>query len=417
MASIVLVHGISVRGEDYHGFCEVVKQHLKGHKIVPCLWGDEFGTLSSKKGLSVPGVGDSDASDVDAADAQDEETTPISKLWDVLYGDPLYELAVLRIKPVKRIATPPSFSAMNTWKKRLDDLPSNERLAVDLEPLMISQGILRNAIEDLRNASSSEFRDAIKRHGADEGLLSSVISRALVAISASHLRNSDDSLPIDTNDWRNDSAESIANALTGQPKGFITKLFAPSIIKLGSRLVRARRPKITCAVAPFVGDVLTYLARGNEIRAAVSNCIEAADPPVAVVAHSLGGIICLEYLMEVLREGKTTKVERLVTVGSQSGLLYEFNALASCPFDSVHVSLPKGFPPWLNIWHPNDLLAYLVGPIFKSIESDDHVKDVEVYSNHEFPEAHSAYWENPDVYKQILDHIRSELPGRSKCSC
>lgn len=405
MASIVLVHGISVRGDDYHRMYGLVKKNLTSHVIVPCLWGDDFGTKFSTKGLSVPRVGDSSIDDDNTSSEDDEATGPGSELWDVLYEDPLYELAILRTRPAKLIAVPPGFTALDTWAARVKALPENKSLEAELEPLSISPSILRGAVARLFDPCLPECRDAIERHGANEDLLAPAISRSIVSVVATHLRPNAESLPIDTNEWRTDAAQSINFALVGEAKGFVTDFLGPPIIRFASRAVRARRSKVTNAIAPFVGDVLTYLARGEEIRRFLSDCIKDVEPPVVLLAHSLGGMVCIEYLAELLRKRETTKVESVVTVGSQSGLLYEFNALPTFPLGSIPATLPERFPRWLNIWHRSDLLAYLAKPIFKNSEAVDNIEDVEVHSKHEFPESHSAYWENPDVYKQILRHI------------
>ena len=53
---------------------------------------------------------------------------------------------------------------------------------------------------------------------------------------------------------------------------------------------------ISDASYPFAGDVLMYLARGDAIRDFIAARIEAVPGPVLLVAHSLGGIACVDLL-------------------------------------------------------------------------------------------------------------------------
>jgi hypothetical protein len=86
------------------------------------------------------------------------------------------------------------------------------------------------------------------------------------------------------------------------------------------------------------------------------------------------------------------RVERLVTVGSQSPLLYEIGALASL---KPGQPLPQDFPPWLNIFDRNDMLSYVASRLFPL------AKDFEVESGQPFPDAHSAYFANEQAWAEI----------------
>ena len=86
-----------------------------------------------------------------------------------------------------------------------------------------------------------------------------------------------------------------------------------------------------------------YLARGDAIRDFIAARIEAVPGPVLLVAHSLGGIACVD----LLARKDLPKVKLLVTVGSQAYFLYEINALPSRKWGE---KLPCHFPSWLNIY-------------------------------------------------------------------
>jgi hypothetical protein len=83
-----------------------------------------------------------------------------------------------------------------------------------------------------------------------------------------------------------------------------------------------------------------------------------------------------------------------VTVGSQAPFLYEIGALPSLePADP----LPDHFPQWLNIYDRRDILSYVGAGVLGA----DKVTDVQVDNNQPFPQSHSAYWSNDDVWNAI----------------
>ena len=117
----------------------------------------------------------------------------------------------------------------------------------------------------------------------------------------------------------------------------------------------------------------------------------AGDPgrPVTLLAHSLGGIACVDALIEEPIPG----VERLVTVGSQAPFFYEIDALAALPYGKP---LPDQFPAWLNIYDRRDFLSYIAAGVFPG-----RVTDQRVDNGQPFPQAHSAYWRNDAVWRHI----------------
>ncbi|MFE2331883.1 hypothetical protein HFP71_08165 [Streptomyces sp. ARC32] len=160
-----------------------------------------------------------------------------------------------------------------------------------------------------------------------------------------------------------------------------------------SRAVVRRRRALTEAAHPAAGDVLRYLSRGEAVRAGLRTLLAGLEPPVAVVAHSLGGIIALDTLVLT----PLPQVRLLVTAGSQAPFLYESGSLPSLEHPAP---LPAHFPDWLNLYDPRDLLSYLGAGLFPG-----RVTDVAVDSRQPFPAAHSAYWTNPAVYRHIVDRL------------
>ena len=47
----------------------------------------------------------------------------------------------------------------------------------------------------------------------------------------------------------------------------------------------------------MAGDILLYQSRGHDIRAFIEEKLQHAEPPVTIVAHSLGGIACVDLLV------------------------------------------------------------------------------------------------------------------------
>ena len=88
------------------------------------------------------------------------------------------------------------------------------------------------------------------------------------------------------------------------------------------------------------------------------------------------------------------RVSHLITVASQAGFFYEVDGLVSLPFPQA---LPGHFPGrWLNIYDRSDFLSYRGEGAFPG-----RCTDLEVASGQPFQQAHSAYWENPDVFRAI----------------
>jgi hypothetical protein len=164
--------------------------------------------------------------------------------------------------------------------------------------------------------------------------------------------------------------------------------------RVATPLLERHRASLSHAIAPAIGDILLYQARGGEIRDFIREKIAAAPGPVTLVAHSLGGIACVDLL--ALPEAP--QVHRLVTFGSQAPLLYEIGALASL---KPHEPLPAGFPRWLNVYDRNDMLSYVSSRLF------DSARDYEVESGQAFPDSHGAYHANSAMWSEIQTFMQA----------
>lgn len=58
------------------------------------------------------------------------------------------------------------------------------------------------------------------------------------------------------------------------------------------------RESLTLGATPYAGDVIKYVTRGAVLREKIRKTVHEAKPPVVVVAHSLGGIACVDLFAE-----------------------------------------------------------------------------------------------------------------------
>jgi pimeloyl-ACP methyl ester carboxylesterase len=165
-------------------------------------------------------------------------------------------------------------------------------------------------------------------------------------------------------------------------------------LRFGTNVIQRKRGALTDGAYPFAGDILLYQAKGQKIRDFIRSQVEQVDSPVVLLAHSLGGIACVDLLIE---QDLRDKVKQLITVGSQAPFLYEIDALQSLSFGE---SLPEHFPKWLNIYDLRDFLSY-VGD--REGLFPGRLKDVVVDNKQPFPEAHGAYWANTDTWRAITE--------------
>jgi hypothetical protein len=149
------------------------------------------------------------------------------------------------------------------------------------------------------------------------------------------------------------------------------------------------------------GDILLYQGRGDGIRKFILDEIKKCTGTVVLLAHSLGGIACVDLL--VLH--RMSQVQLLITCGSQAPLLYELGALHSLAFQERVPRadrLPKDFPTWLNFYDLRDFLSYVAAPVF----ANGRISDVKVDNRLPFPESHSGYWRNADVWERVREDLR-----------
>ncbi|MCY7342968.1 MAG: hypothetical protein LH603_14295 [Pseudonocardia sp.] len=179
--------------------------------------------------------------------------------------------------------------------------------------------------------------------------------------------------------------------------------FRPGGLRLGTSLLgtsslgASLNTSLQESSSAFTGDIALYLSRGTSIRDAIRTAVAGAEPPVTVLAHSLGGVATVDLLVEK----PIPEVELLVTVATQAGFLYEIDALPSLRFGDP---LPDTFPRWVNVLDRRDALAYMVQPLFPGRAVDQLVDN-----RAPFPLAHTAYFNNSRFYR-VLAGLGREVP-------
>ncbi|QMU72442.1 hypothetical protein [Streptacidiphilus sp. P02-A3a] len=372
--------------------------------IVRCPWGDAHGARLNAGGLSLPAEArpfPSAATEPVASEAEEAEAVEVSE-WAALEADPYAELRILGqearshgYSPVAQSAVARSYAEVSALDSALFaeflsehglepvDLDEAKRVALDglgllPEEAAVDLGDLRRAMGRLMAVSVVDHADA--RWGVGGA---AVDGDSLDALVAEILTS-----------W-------------GAPKGelgIVSSLTKPLWLPLArgfeytaSSVLRGNRLKQTEHGTPMIGDILRYQVRGEGVRAAVAEAIDSVDGPVVVLAHSLGGVACVDLLASQNRSGKVTA---LVTVGSQAPFFYELDALWSLPFGTP---LPPTFPAWWNVFDPRDPLAYVGEQVFGS----DRVTDVEFDTRRPLLRAHSAYWGHQRFYTWLAGTVLS----------
>ncbi|MEH1845370.1 MAG: hypothetical protein V7L25_10325 [Nostoc sp.] len=390
MTTVIFVHGTGIREREYNEIFQIIEQKIHAQrpdiKIAPCLWG-ALGAKFNDNRASVP------LEDATLALSQKEEDTDIV-LWGQLYRDPLYELRLLSLKP-NESGNPFGEQPGDILESRVASLTPASQLQAKLQEAGIAE-----VFEPAREAiihSEPYHQTLLTVSESDLSEYYPPIARAIVAQAMFISEQQEKFPPIFTDaQLRDKVVELLTLALTEAELGLGGWLLKP-VFELaqhgGTNYVRGNRLGLTDKISPMPGDILLYQTRGEKIRAFIQQQIEEAEPPVVLIAHSLGGIACVDLLVQQ----QLSQVELLVTVGSQAPFLYEINALYSLEYGQL---LPEHFPQWLNIYDLRDFLSYVGNRIFP-----ERVQDVVVDSKQPFPRSHGAYWTNTKTWEAIISRL------------
>lgn len=394
MSSVIFVHGTGVRAAGYNQSFEKL---LKGFssfeprpQLVQCLWGEKHGARAHNGYASIP--------DYDATSVPGEKEDSIVS-WAVLYEDPFYELRLLELWKPPGVALPTT-RANEACKRRLREIPPDGEIAAQVRKCGLGD-VWAEALERL--TASPEFTAALDfTNNLMTGEHRETVARALTA-QAMVLRFPDEDVAVNGAE-RDALVEMLLTALGGRTRGWLGDRLKTMATKVAGRLTTygaQRRGEFSEKNFAAVTDILLYQARGEDIRRFIIEAVERATPPVTLLGHSLGGIACVDVLIERARqEQPLSQVELLVTVGSQAPLLYEANALVSRKYSAE--PLPDSFPPrWLNIYDPRDFLSYVARGVFHGPK----ITDKRVNNGQPFPHSHNSYWDNPEVFNAISKEL------------
>ena len=382
--TVLFVHGTGVRKAGYESSAAQIAKGLDGVApgvhLQPCLWGDLHGARFGKGGASIPDFGAA----VPATVTEDQ----ILALWELLGRDPLFELRELAASTKSGLEPPAEKQRKQAFSASLRALGADPAPLAELAGRALAvqwQQAVGTVADD--KALQAALAASVKVDTA----LRVATAHALVAKLQQQL--ADDNMAGLGQALRDCLVEVCVAQLGGRELGvkdWITSRLVGFGLRWATAKARRERDALFSAASPVAGDILLYQARGQAIRDFIAGQLAKCSGDVAIIAHSLGGIACVDLLVQ----RALPQVKLLVTVGSQAPFLYEIGALCSLPFEQP---LPAQFPRrWLNFYDPNDLLSYSAARIFKG-----HAIDHRIDSGLPFPESHSGYWEAPKLWQTL----------------
>ncbi|MDF6046375.1 hypothetical protein LRD69_30475 [Streptomyces sp. JH14] len=388
MTTVVFTHGTGVREPRLTTLLAQIASGLAttapDAHLVAYRWGEQYGARLAAGGLSIPeGPGAGTGRSTEGPGEQGDE----AEEWARLYEDPLAELATAAAGASAGVTPPGAAFPDERPRALLLDLAAHGEPRAEL----LGPGFSEAAAGLARNPLLPPAAEAL-----DQETLAWVLARALTATVIAAAIEADSPVQGE-GDARDAAVAELAGRLGAAPagtgRGPLLRMAGKPFVRLGSRYVVRRRRALTDAAHPAAGDILKYLARGEDMRQGLRDLVTRQEPPVVLLGHSLGGIISLDTLISAPLPG----VELLVTVGSQGPFLYETGALPAL----VHPDpLPAHVPSWLNVYDRRDLLGHAAEPLFPG-----RAQDVATDSRQPFPVAHSAYWTDPAVYRAIGERL------------
>lgn len=384
--TIVFVHGTGVRLKSYERGVENAMKIAAAADVTErfekCAWGDPLGVEFDGKSLPDPPSPEK---------LKQEEEDFAQWIW--LFDDPLFELNQLTLQDTSHIPkSTPIPGEPAEWEMLWDQIAAYAP-SPELQKLLERGGLQEywssawSQIVTLSEIPKNAFEAS--QHELAEA--ANALARALIA--QLHITALIKGTPGPSQSLRTSLRDCLMadwNQQVYARGAFLVNFFKRAV----TRSLRKHREGLSDSAALPVGDILLYQSRGGEVRDFIREKIEKAKPPVTVVGHSLGGIACVD----LLALPRPPRVHRLVTAGSQAPLLYEIGALRSL---KPPEPLPNDFPKWLNFYDRNDFLSYVARRLWPGGKVDDF----EIESGDPFPDSHSAYFGNQEVWSEIRKFI------------
>lgn len=351
VTTVVFVHGTGTRRAKFDATFEIIRHNLLASKpdltVTPCYWGEPLGAELYANGASIPNY----ARTRGPEDMTEEDY--LIALWGQLYQDPLFELRLLSVQ-ADALVNPRSRGGLPQ-----PDLLRSFTISSALQSKLEEAGLADTFEAAWQSVQSSTvYKKALSAAAQDPDRYRAATARALVAMSIALCEEQQQDPPIVSDAQMRDRViDQIGNELASGRRsfgGWAAKHLFDLALTLGAmNAVERKRGAISDATYPFAGDILVYQARGEQIRSFIGELVQQAKPPVVLLGHSLGGIACVDLLIQQ----PLPQVQALVTVGSQAPFFYEINALHSLPWKEP---LPSHFPStWLNLYDLRDFLSYI----------------------------------------------------------
>jgi len=177
------------------------------------------------------------------------------------------------------------------------------------------------------------------------------------------------------------------------------------------------RPVMNEFVAYFTGDVFTYLTRRGDhsapgpiptlILAALRRAQErkkATGEKIVIISHSMGGQLIYDALTYFAAGDPLLddfKVDHWISCGSQVSLFAEMQLLLGQPVvpEGERLEMPARVSAWTNFYDPNDLVGFVMEPVFKG------VKDLEYNTGYGLFFAHTGFLARPSFFRAIADRL------------
>jgi hypothetical protein len=308
--------------------------------------------------------------------------------WAVLYIDPWHELRLLQMGPHAREIDEDQFLE-GVERYRPGAGTTGALRAVGLE------AYFQEALSELQR--SEELRDAAATVDTAGFPHRAAVARGLVAYTLAAAERQGQQTVVGSQ--RDTLLSHVIGDLKAQDRGLTAPLRKVALAissPVATWYGQQHRGSASDGATPLVGDILRYQVHGRSLRDQLADAVsKAPGQVVTLIGHSLGGVACVETLIE----HRLDQVDQLITVGSQPSYFYEIDALSTLPFGQ---ELPEHFPArWLNVYDTRDLLSYPAQAVFP-----DRVQDLRVDNGQPFIESHSAYWANSDLWTAVGEWIR-----------
>jgi len=281
------------------------------------------------------------------------------------------------------------------------------QLAPDgLEPAILEEIKNTNALVLL---TPDELQDAGK-------LMAEFIRAERSDPSTAHLKGVNAALGI--SDWTDYPKDAFRRFL-GRLDAFAGRLISNG----GGGINQGIRRALSDGVAQTLGDIVVYHEKKAKLHSRLFERLRENDKtlgseenPVTVLAHSLGGIICLDAALgcEVFENGEdgeerdeTLHIKRFLTFGTQAAFFHIISPRSGISQykPGSPVELPSTIGRWCNLWHPLDILAFTAGKVFKFSDGTapaDYRIDSTLSEEWHFKGwLHSSYWSHPMLIEKL----------------